>query len=129
MIYLQIKGGLGNQLFQYSVGYFLKKQLNTELCLDYSSAAVGRLLKKAKIKKNYSFRDIQLECFSLDIHRSQSSVTGFVVDQVIQKVSKTRGFTGNSIAPVIKEDGTDCRQNNIGALNVAGRSKNVIVTG
>lgn len=129
MIYLQIKGGLGNQLFQYSVGYFLKKQFNTELCLDFSSAAAGRLLKKAKIKKNYSFRDIQLECFSLDIHRSQSSVTRFVVDQVIQKVSKTRGFTGNSIAPVIKEDGTDCRQNNIGALNAAGRSKNVIVTG
>lgn len=129
MIYLQIKGGLGNQFFQYSVGYYLKKQLETDLCLDYSSAMIGRLLKKAGIKKNYSFRDIQLECFSLDFHCFQSSVVGFVIDRIIQKVSKTKGFTGKGITSVIKEDGLDCRYNNITSLNFSEISNNVIISG
>ena len=129
MIYLQVKGGLGNQLFQYSVGYFLKKQLGAELCLDCSSAEAGRLLKGAKVKKSYSFRDIQLECFSLDSHSSQFSIVSFTIDQMMQKICKSKGFTGRGIAPVIKEDGPDCRQNNLGALDAAGRSKNVIISG
>ncbi len=129
MIYLQVKGGLGNQLFQYSIGYFLKKKLGAGLCLDYSSAEIGQMLKGIKVNKKYSFRNIQLECFSLDSHSSHSSIVDFVIDQIIQKVCKSRGFTGRDIAPVIKEDGSDCRRDNTGVLDVAGQSKNVILSG
>lgn len=34
MVIVRIKGGLGNQLFQYAAGYSLAKRLNTELRLD-----------------------------------------------------------------------------------------------
>lgn len=36
MIISRIKGGLGNQLFQYAVGYSVAKRLNSELALDIS---------------------------------------------------------------------------------------------
>lgn len=34
MVIVRIKGGLGNQLFQYAAGYSLAKRLNTEMRLD-----------------------------------------------------------------------------------------------
>ena len=36
MVIVRIKGGLGNQLFQYAAGYSLAKRLNTEMRLDTS---------------------------------------------------------------------------------------------
>lgn len=129
MIYVQIKGGLGNQLFQYSVGYYLKQQLGADLCLDYSSAYIGKQLKKLKIKKDFSFREIELESFSIDPHEVQINTIGFFVDHIIQKVFDYKGFTGREIVPLIKENGLDCRDNNIGALKTAKKYNNVIITG
>ena len=37
MIIVKIKGGLGNQMFQYACGRFVAQQVNTELKLDISS--------------------------------------------------------------------------------------------
>ncbi|WP_026510592.1 alpha-1,2-fucosyltransferase [Butyrivibrio sp. LC3010] len=36
MVFVRIMGGLGNQLFQYSVGYALSQRENQDLVLDYS---------------------------------------------------------------------------------------------
>lgn len=36
MVIIRIKGGLGNQLFQYASAFSLAKRLNTELKLDAS---------------------------------------------------------------------------------------------
>ena len=36
MIYVKIIGGLGNQLFQYSLAIYLKKQLKQNVKLDLS---------------------------------------------------------------------------------------------
>ena len=36
MITIRIKGGLGNQLFQYAAAYALSKRLNTNLTMDIS---------------------------------------------------------------------------------------------
>ena len=36
MIVMRIKGGLGNQLFQYAAAYALSKRLNQPFCFDPS---------------------------------------------------------------------------------------------
>lgn len=36
MVTIRIKGGLGNQLFQYAAGYALAKRMNQKLKLDSS---------------------------------------------------------------------------------------------
>lgn len=129
MVYLQVKGGLGNQLFQYSVAYYLQKKIGAELSLDYSSAKVGKLLKSSGVKKNFTFRDIQLECLNLDPHQTQSSIVTFLIDRAIGKISDSRGFTGKRIARVLREDGKDCRDNNQGILEMADGSQDVILSG
>lgn len=129
MIYLQVKGGLGNQLFQYSVAYYLHNRIGADLCLDFSSAKVGKLLKSSGVKKSFTFRDIQLECFSLDPHKTQSSMFSFIIDRAIGAVSSAKGFTGRGIAPVLREDGKDCRNNNQDILNVADGNQDVILSG
>lgn len=109
MIYLQVKGGLGNQLFQYSTGYFLSKQRNMELCLDYSRLAMERRLKNTGIKKEYSFREVQLEHFNLDAHRVNSSMFDFFADRLIQKIVPGKGCADRRIVPLIIDSSVDGR--------------------
>ena len=129
MIFLQVKGGLGNQLFQYSVAYFLQKRIGSDLCLDYSSAKVGKLLKSSGVKKSFTFRDIQLECFYLDSHRIQSSAFTFFIDKIVKKISKSKGFTGRKIVKVLREEDKDCRENNQDILETADGSHDIILSG
>ena len=44
MIIINLKGGLGNQMFQYAIGYCLSKKKNTPLFFD------TRLMEQHKIK-------------------------------------------------------------------------------
>lgn len=129
MIYLQVKGGMGNQLFQYSVAYYLQKKIGSYLCLDYSSAKVGKLLKSSGVKKSFTFRDVQLECFNLDPHKTQSSLLTFFADRVVGRISTDKGFTGRRIAQVLREEGKDCRENNQSILNAADTNHDIILSG
>ena len=62
MIIINLKGGLGNQMFQYALGYCLSKKKNTELYLD------TRLMEEHKIKpppRNVT-RDFDLDIFDIE---------------------------------------------------------------
>lgn len=59
MIVIRLRGGLGNQLFQYALGRRIAKQLNTEMTLDLTS-----LLKTHK-NENITDRDYQLGIFNV----------------------------------------------------------------
>ncbi len=62
MIIINLKGGLGNQMFQYALGYCLSKKKNTELYLD------TRLMEEHKIKpppRNVP-RDFDLDIFDIE---------------------------------------------------------------
>ncbi len=61
MIIVNIKDGLGNQMFQYAAGYILAKKLNIPVICDI------RYLKEKKINppKNYVLRDFDLDIFNI----------------------------------------------------------------
>ncbi len=58
MIIIRLKGGMGNQMFQYALGVKLANQLNTELKLDLSS-----LLDRSK--GDFVYRDYDLSIFQV----------------------------------------------------------------
>ena len=61
MIIINLKGGLGNQMFQYAIGYCLSKKKNTPLFFD------TRLMEQHKIKpppRNVP-RDFDLDVFGI----------------------------------------------------------------
>ena len=60
MIVIRLRGGLGNQMFQYALGKRIAKQLDTTMKLDLTS-----LLKTHK-RKNVTDRDYQLDIFRID---------------------------------------------------------------
>lgn len=60
MIIVRLQGGLGNQMFQYSLGRVLSLRNNTELGLD-----VTFLLDRTPIP-NFTFRDYDLDVFSIN---------------------------------------------------------------
>lgn len=54
MITVRIKGGLGNQLFQYAAGYAMARRLNTQMKMDVSFFGTQ------------SLRGFKLDCFRID---------------------------------------------------------------
>jgi hypothetical protein len=59
MIVINLKGGLGNQMFQYALAYCMAKENNISVACDL------RYLKERKGKKNYVDRDYELEKFGI----------------------------------------------------------------
>jgi len=59
MIYMRLKGGMGNQMFQYAFGLNLAHKLDTELKLDLSA-----LLDRSK--GDFVYRDYDLTAFNVD---------------------------------------------------------------
>lgn len=43
MVVVRVKGGLGNQLFQYATGYAVARKMNTELCVEKSFYPMQKL--------------------------------------------------------------------------------------
>ena len=43
MLIIRVKGGLGNQLFQYATGYAVAKRMNTDLRIDKSFYSTQKL--------------------------------------------------------------------------------------
>lgn len=60
MIKLILKGGLGNQMFQYAAGYSLAKKISTDLILDLS------FLKTNPPIKNFTKRNYELHFFNIE---------------------------------------------------------------
>lgn len=93
-------GGLGNQMFQYSLGLAIAKRKNSKFILDTSY-----LLNRTP-RKNFVFRDFDLDIFKLDnvfytgtIDRG-SSLSGKIINYILPKFLKTfykeKGFEYNS---------------------------------
>ncbi len=87
MIVIRLRGGLGNQMFQYALGKRITKQLGTTMKLDLTS-----LLKTHK-RKNVTDRDYQLDIFKLD--------TQFLVQPRLLKTFDKYGL--NFLSQFIKE--------------------------
>ena len=63
MIVSKLIGGLGNQMFQYSIGRYLSLKYNTSLKLD-----IKELLYRPKIlRTDFVYRDYDLDVFNLDV--------------------------------------------------------------
>lgn len=58
MIVVKLKGGLGNQLFQYAAGKSLAKKLNTDLYLDLTDFAI-------QSNGEWTQREFELDVFSI----------------------------------------------------------------
>lgn len=81
MIIVQLKGGLGNQLFQYAAGRSLSNKMNDVLKLDCSSYDIDRLRSyrlghfriKASVASNSDIRDVRsIKLFGIRIPPRQS---------------------------------------------------------
>lgn len=59
MIYIQLQGGLGNQMFQYALGRSLSLDHKQKLVLDLS------FLNDKTPRKNFTYRDYELGCFDV----------------------------------------------------------------
>ena len=60
MIILKLKGGTGNQMFQYAAGRALSLRLSVPLFLDLS------FLKAGKLQKDVEYREYGLDVFDID---------------------------------------------------------------
>ncbi len=60
MIVVNLKGGLGNQMFQYALGHTLAKARQTDLYLDL------RYLTERRSGKGYTVRDYNLDIFGIE---------------------------------------------------------------
>jgi hypothetical protein len=60
MVMVFLRGGLGNQMFQYALGLELAKKNNTELLLDTAH------LRDRIPRKNFTYRNYDLDIFTLD---------------------------------------------------------------
>jgi Glycosyl transferase family 11 len=82
MIYVNIRGGLGNQILQYIAARNLGTRLNTKVCIDKSFYD--------NIKKETTARDFQLDDFNI---RAE-----FMSDDLINKVRKSHTFFNKMIS-------------------------------
>jgi hypothetical protein len=75
MILLSIKGGLGNQMFQYACGRAVADRLGTELKLDLS------FLNQIPMDKNLTKRDFELDNFTISARiAKKSEINQYVPD-------------------------------------------------
>ncbi|GAA3782737.1 alpha-1,2-fucosyltransferase [Corallibacter vietnamensis] len=60
MVIVRLRGGLGNQMFQYALGKRISEQLNTPLKLDLTT------ILRVKKKEGFTYRPYQLHIFNVE---------------------------------------------------------------
>lgn len=94
MIIINIKGGLGNQMFQYALAYCIAKKNNTSIACDL------RYLKERKGEKNYVIRNFDLGIFDIasneplmkDLLKSGMLFGNYKMRYLLAKVYDRLGF-------------------------------------
>lgn len=64
MIIVKLKGGIGNQMFQYACGKALAHRYNVQLKLDHS------FLEDKSKREDFTYRDYELSAFNIDLKLS-----------------------------------------------------------
>ncbi|TRO63913.1 alpha-1,2-fucosyltransferase [Christiangramia sabulilitoris] len=91
MIIIKIKGGLGNQMFQYAFGWILAKKYNEDLLLDTSVYGEKKINGIAK-------REFGLEIFNNDyLLASETDINSFLELSLIQQIRKKIGLNFRKI--------------------------------
>ncbi len=99
MITVEIMGGLGNQMFQYAAGLSVAKKNNTDLVLDLT-----HLNHRLPTKSKYTFRELQLDIFNLEIRttflskvpkilRNPAYVIQVTINKIIKKFNQRHHLT------------------------------------
>ncbi len=81
MIYVRLKGGVGNQLFQYAAGYALAKRTGQSLCFDTSFFA-SQTLRKPKLM------NFNLDAFNTINENSLCSKIQFLKKKTVGRACK-----------------------------------------
>ncbi|MFN3403734.1 MAG: alpha-1,2-fucosyltransferase [Cytophagaceae bacterium] len=66
MIVIKLKGGLGNQMFQYAFAKSLSEKYSVPFYLDHT------FLEDKSFKKDFTFRDFELDVFNITNRRAES---------------------------------------------------------
>lgn len=91
MIIIKIKGGLGNQMFQYAFGWILAKKYKEDLLLDTSVYGEKKINGIAK-------REFGLEIFNNDyLFASETDINSFLELSWIQQIRKKIGLNFRKI--------------------------------
>ena len=81
MIISQLKGGLGNQLFQYAAGYAVAKKWQTDLKLD-----VLYLHNRSKRSEFFSYRNYALDYFNISAPiASNKEILSFTIPMTMNR--------------------------------------------
>jgi len=79
MIVVRLKGGLGNQMFQYALGRVLSLKNNTELLLDLSFF-------------DYNFKHVAKRSYNLDVFNIKAETIRLsYLNSIIKKIFKRKG--------------------------------------
>jgi hypothetical protein len=95
MIVVKLKGGLGNQMFQYAAGRRLAETCNTELKLDLD------FLKNSQIKEKVTLRQYELSIFNI-VEKVASRAEVQKLDNIKNKVLR-KYFPSFKTNPYVKE--------------------------
>jgi len=81
MIISQLKGGLGNQLFQYAAGYVVAKKWHTDLKLD-----ILYLYNRSKRSDSFTYRNYALKYFNISASiASNKEILSFTVPMTMNR--------------------------------------------
>lgn len=129
MITIRVSGGLGNQLFQYSLAMYLKKKYGVNIELDVSSYEnmwISNLISK---KKKFSLRSFLLEDVCHNVFRTYSNSNQFAISRIASKICANYGFIHGLLVRRLYEDG-DCRNDHSSIFeNLDIKNRNYLVEG
>ncbi|MBS4062401.1 MAG: alpha-1,2-fucosyltransferase [Bacteroidetes bacterium] len=110
MIITRLKGGLGNQMFQYATAKSLSLKKKTSLKLDTS------FLNERPLKPNYTIRNYELGLFNINAEIANSDDIRKILNRKISffdiiKIKFNRNSIANYKKPIIQEQGFQFDQN------------------
>ena len=87
MIIIRLKGGLGNQMFQFAIGHIMSIKNNCTLKID------TQFFDLSKTDANVTARDFELDIFSIDyVLANQNDLLTYNKLSVVNRIKKKLGF-------------------------------------